>query len=85
MGNLQIKDVPNELHAELRRRAEEQGRSVRDYVLDLLRRDQQRPTRQEWLGRVRQLAPTDLGAPVVESLHEDREERDRELRRAGRS
>lgn len=37
MGNLQVKNVPTELHEELRRRAAESGSTVRDYVLDYLR------------------------------------------------
>lgn len=81
MGNLQIKDLPDELHGELRRRARVEGVTIREYVLDLLRRDQERPTRSEWLQRVRQLVPVDLAEPASEFLRHDRDERDHELER----
>src|SRR5690606_3428004 len=35
---IQIRDVPDEVHAELRRRAAEAGTSLSDYVADELRR-----------------------------------------------
>lgn len=77
MGNVQVKGVPEEVHAELRRRATALGRTVRDYLLELIIRDQQRPTREEWLARLHQLAPVDTsGADLVA---EARREREREL------
>lgn len=47
MPNLQIKNVPEDVHAELRRRAELEGTTVRDYVLGMIRRDQRLPARPE--------------------------------------
>ena len=35
MGAIQVKDVPEELHEALRRRAIQEGMSLADYVLDL--------------------------------------------------
>jgi hypothetical protein len=78
VGNLQIKDVPEDLHRELRRRANIEGLSLRDYLLRLLRRDQQRPSAVEWLDRVRGLEPVDLGSPASEQIALDRAERDSE-------
>jgi plasmid stability protein len=57
MANLQVKDLPEDVHAELRRRAALRGVTIRDYVLDLLRRDQRRPPLSEWLDSARALAP----------------------------
>ncbi|MBA3621516.1 MAG: hypothetical protein H0W51_04235 [Euzebyales bacterium] len=83
MGHLQVKNVPEDLHAELRRRARLEGETVRDYVLELIERDQRLPTKREWLERVRRRETVRLDRPVAELIAEDREERDREL--AGRS
>lgn len=75
MGNVQVKGVPEEVHAELRRRAGVRGRTVRDYLLDLIIRDQQRPTREEWLERLHQLRPVDAsGADLVREARQEREQ-----------
>ncbi|MGH8887212.1 MAG: FitA-like ribbon-helix-helix domain-containing protein [Egibacteraceae bacterium] len=79
MAILHIKNVPDDLHAELRRRAQLDGVTIRDYVLGLIRRDQALPPRQEWLARVRRLPPVRLDRPVSEHLAEEREVRGREL------
>ncbi len=79
MATLHIKNVPDELHSELRRRAELGGTTIRDYVLGLLRRDQALPSRQEWLARVRDLPPVRLSQPASEYLAEARESRDLQL------
>lgn len=49
MATLQIKHVPEELHAELRRRAEDERQSLRDYVLKVLEREVGRPSIEAWL------------------------------------
>lgn len=75
MANLQVKNVPEDIHEELRRRAELRGVTVRDYVLDMLRRDQERPTKEEWLAHLRSLPRTVMDRPTDELIREDREER----------
>ena len=82
MSNLQIKDLPDGVHAELRRRAREEGTTMREYVLRLLLADQALPSRREWLARVRErpvsapsLEPHDTAALV----RSDRTARDAEL------
>lgn len=77
MGNIQLKGVTDEVHAELRRRARAEGMTIRDYVLRLIERDQERPSKEEWLRRVQQLAPRPVG--TLQDLLADREDRDREL------
>jgi hypothetical protein len=76
-ATLQVKDVPDDLHRELRRRADLERLSIRDYLLRLIRNDQQRPPATEWLARLRRLEPLDLGAPAADSVHADRAARDR--------
>jgi antitoxin FitA len=71
MANLQIKNVPEELHDELRRRAAREGRSVRDYLLDLIREDQRTPTMREWVERNRELDPIELDDAAYALLQDD--------------
>lgn len=49
MSNLQIKNVPPELHAALAERARSRGLTMSQYVLRLLDRDLTRPTIEDWL------------------------------------
>jgi len=82
MANLQVKNVPEDMHEELRRRAKLRNTSVRQYVLDLIARDQQVTAMQEWLARVAELAPVRPGGtPAAEMIRRDREERDAEIER----
>lgn len=79
MGNLQIKNLPVDMHLELRRRAAQREASVRDYVLDLIKADQEVPTTRDWLEAVadRPRAELPRGA-VVNALDDVREDRDAE-------
>jgi plasmid stability protein len=49
VATLQVKHLPDELHALLAQRARAQGTTMADYVTALLRRDLTRPTVDEWL------------------------------------
>jgi plasmid stability protein len=76
VSNLQIKNIPEDLHAELRRRAGARGMSLRDYVLDLLRREASRPDLDEWLDRVAADPPVTLAESPVELVRAARAERE---------
>lgn len=78
MATLQVKDVPDDLHRELRRRADLEGLSIRNYLLRLIRNDQRRPPTTEWLARLRRLEPLNLGAPAADFVQADRSARDLE-------
>jgi plasmid stability protein len=60
MKMIQVRNVPDEIHRELKVRAARQGVSLSDYVLELARRDVARPTMQEWMARVE-------ARPIIES------------------
>jgi len=60
MKMIQVRNVPDEIHRELKVRAARQGVSLSDYVLELARRDVGLPTMQEWLARVE-------ARPIIES------------------
>jgi antitoxin FitA len=80
MGAIQVKDVPEELHQALRRRAIEEGMSLADYVLDLIRRDLGLPSRREWFERLATREPVDLRpGEAAEALHAARAEREAQL------
>jgi plasmid stability protein len=80
MGAIQVKDVPEELHEALRRRAVQEGMTLADYVLDLIRRDLGLPGRREWWDRLATREPVDIDREViVESIHAARAERDAQI------
>jgi antitoxin FitA len=80
MGAIQVKDVPEELHRALRRRALDQGMTLADYVLDLIRRDLGLPSRREWFERLATREPVNLRpGEAAEALHAARAERDAQL------
>lgn len=67
MGAIQVKNVPPELHEELRRRAAEEGIDLQDYLLRVLRRDVSVPTQRQWLERLRQ-QPVAAGLPPAADI-----------------
>ncbi len=74
MGIIQMKNVPDELHDELRRRARRSGMTVRDYVIALIERDQSRPTFGEWLEEVAADEPVALARSAAEAVRAGRTE-----------
>ena len=81
MGNLQIKNVPDDMHAELRRRAAQADLSLRDYVLRLLRRHLSLPSAIDWVAELRTLTPVTSGKSSADLVKQARRERDREIDR----
>jgi hypothetical protein len=77
MGAIQVKDVPEELHEALRRRALEQGMTLADYVLDLIRRDLGVPSRRAWFERLATREPVELrpgeAAGIIRAERAERE------------
>jgi antitoxin FitA len=80
VGAIQVKDVPEELHEALRRRAVEQGMTLADYVLDLIRRDLGVPSRREWFERLATRAPVNLRpGEAAEVIRAERAEREAQI------
>ena len=80
MGAIQVKDVPEELHEALRRRAVEQGMTLADYVLDLIRRDLGVPSRWEWFERLATREPVKLRpGEAAEMIRAERAEREAQI------
>lgn len=55
MSNVQVKNLDHEMHQQLRERAAQEGTTISQYVLELIRRDLRRPTRRQWLDDVAKL------------------------------
>jgi plasmid stability protein len=51
MPSIQVKDVPDDVHATLRRRAAAAGKSLQEYLLERLTDDAHTPTLEELLER----------------------------------
>jgi antitoxin FitA len=75
---IQVKNVPEPMHSELRRRADQEGLTIRDYVLKLIEKDQRLPSKRDWLDRVAELEPVVVSQSAAEVVREGREERARE-------
>ena len=55
MSAIQVKNVPPELHDELRRRAAAEGKTVGELILEALRRDLRRQSMHDWLANLHEL------------------------------
>ena len=72
--NIQIRNVPDDIHRRLKSRAALEGRSLSENALSELLRALERPTRQQLLERVRKRSPVEE-VDVVEILRAEREAR----------
>ena len=57
MSAIQVKNVPPDLHDELRRRAAAEGKTVGEVILEALRRDLRSREMRDWLERIKELRP----------------------------
>lgn len=76
-ATLQIRNVPEEIHAAVRTHAAQAGLSVSDYLLDLVSELVTRPTMAEVVRRARELAQSGGGVTRAEARAAVREGRDR--------
>ena len=74
MPSIQVKDVPDTVHATLRQRAAAAGMSLQEYLLDLLTEDTNTPTLNEVLDRAGGRAGG--RAPLKKAVKAIRAERD---------
>ena len=63
-----IRDLPDEVHAELARRAAASDMSLRAYLREVLSEHVALPSMQEWLRRVSELGPVRPAAPTGPEL-----------------
>ena len=74
--NLQVKNVPSELHERLRRHARASRRTMSAVVLAAVEREL---ARQEWQERFARRPETRLGVSAAELLEQERRGRDEQL------
>jgi plasmid stability protein len=73
MSNVLVRDIPEDVHAALQRRAERRGQSLQQYLSGELRRLADRPSLEEVLDRVDRRQGGRVGlAQAVRDLAEDR-------------
>ena len=72
---IQVRNVPDELHKELVRRAEASGLSLTAYIQQVLEREVSVPTREEIIERLRTVERIAPPKRAAEYLREAREER----------
>ena len=77
MGQVQVRNVPPEVHEALRDRARGEGMSMSAYVLKLIMEDLELPTQREWLALVKHSEPVDVDSAAA--VREARTEREAEL------
>jgi len=71
---IQVRNVPDDLHRELRMRALTKGVSLSEYVLRLAREDVRKPTWEEWRERIKARGPLDSsGLSSAQLVREDRD------------
>lgn len=76
-SSLQIRDVPDEVHDAVRVRAAQAGKSVSQYLLDVVGDAVRRPTMIDVVKRAEELAALDAGADPADVQRVLRESRDR--------
>ncbi len=65
---IQIRNVPDDLHRELKTRAAQNGKSLSDYLLEELRTLATRPTMQEWLDASETWEPVEVEETPAEAI-----------------
>jgi antitoxin FitA len=69
---IQIRNVPDGLHRELKARAALSGQTLSDYLLAELRALAVRPTMQEWLASSEAWVPVEVDEPPAAALAAER-------------
>jgi plasmid stability protein len=76
MPNVLIRDLPDDIHASLQRRAEAAGQSLQQYLSSELARVAQSPTMNEVLARIAERSGGRVGFDTaVDDLHDERARR----------
>ncbi|MCP9484955.1 MAG: hypothetical protein MSC30_03775 [Gaiellaceae bacterium MAG52_C11] len=79
MANIQIRNVPPELHRTLKQRAEKAGVSLQEYLLGEVTTIAKTPTMDEVIARVRSRELYDLEPASAETIAQIRREDDEQL------
>jgi antitoxin FitA len=72
---VQLRNVPDDVHRQLKARAALAGMSISEFALREILRSLERPTREELLARLRTRRPVELREPVAAAVAAEREGR----------
>ncbi|MHB8621536.1 MAG: FitA-like ribbon-helix-helix domain-containing protein [Chloroflexota bacterium] len=72
---IQIRNVPDDIHARLKAKAAKARLTLSDYVLEDLRHLAETPTVDEIRARIRQLPPVHVSESIADAIREEREAR----------
>lgn len=75
MTNVQIRNVPDDVHRRLKARAALAGTSLSEYLLGEIRRVAERPTRDEVLARIAARESVRTEESIVDALSAERDAR----------
>jgi plasmid stability protein len=73
MTMIQLRNVPETLHRELKARAARAGMTLSDYLLDLIRKGSDRPEPDVLLARIRERQPVYPSESPADALRAERE------------
>ena len=73
---IQVRNVPDRLHRELVRRAKLRGRTLTEFIQEILEREVARPPASEVFERIARRAPVRLEARASELIREERAARE---------
>jgi plasmid stability protein len=72
---IQLRNVPEALHRKLKARAAEEGMSLSDYLIQVVRKVAERPTDDEIRARLGALSPVNLKTSPTDIVREERDQR----------
>lgn len=75
MSMIQIRNVPEALHRELKARAARAGMTLSDYLLDVVRRAAERPEPGDLLARIRERSPVYPSESPASAVRAERDAR----------
>lgn len=70
---IQLRNVPDRLHRRLKEQAASLGLSLSDYLIREAQTIAERPTKEEFLARLRQLTPLNLDVSPTQMIREERD------------
>jgi plasmid stability protein len=73
---IQVRNVPDRLHRELKRRAKLRGQTLTAYIQKVLEHEVSRPSAEEVFDRIASREPVKLGLPAAELIRQGRAERE---------
>jgi antitoxin FitA len=73
---IQVRNVPDRLHRELTKRAKAQGRTLTQFIQELLEREVARPPADEVFDWIESRTPVKLGMPAADLIRKERAARE---------